>query len=376
MNAKDLEKIREEIDSNDKELVALLEKRISLVKKAATVKKELGASAYSREREAYVVEHTEALAKEHNLPANLVSDIMRRILRESYKLCTNTDFHYPRTLKEDGDVVIVGGNGGMGRIFSDLFEKSGYKVFSFGHRGWDKAPEYLKNAKVVIVSVPIDITIDIIKKLSPMLREDQILCDFTSVKEPVVRAMMEYHKGPVLGLHPMFGPDVKSLVKQVVVTVPERDENASLFLVEQFKLWGAKICRCDAKEHDKAMSIIQALRHFSTYSYGTFLTQRAPDLEKLNDLSSPIYRLELMMVGRLFAQDPRLYADIIMSSKQNYELIRNFVESLEAELEIIKDCDVDRFTERFLKVRDFFGDYATAALKESGSILAKLQDER
>lgn len=62
-----------------------------------------------------------------------------------------------------------------------------------------------------------------------MLREDQILCDFTSVKTPIVEAMMKYHKGPVLGLHPMFGPDVKSLVKQVVVTVPERDEKASEF---------------------------------------------------------------------------------------------------------------------------------------------------
>ena len=276
----------------------------------------------------------------------------------------------------DGEGVIVGGNGGMGRIFSDYFEKSGYKVFSFGHRGWDKAPEYLKNAKIVIVSVPIDITIDIIKQLSPMLREDQILCDFTSVKAPIVEAMMKYHKGPVLGLHPMFGPDVKSLVKQVVVTVPERDEKASEFLVEQLRIWGANICRCSAKEHDRAMSIIQALRHFSTYGYGNFLSEIAPNLDKLKDLSSPIYRLELMMVGRLFAQDPRLYADIIMSSKQNYELIENFVNSLQEQLKVIKEADVDIFTERFLNVRKYFGDFSEEALKESGSILAKLQDER
>ena len=124
------------------------------------------------------------------------------------------------------------------------------------------------------------------------------------------------------------------------------------------------------------MSIIQALRHFSTYAYGTFLASIAPNLEKLKDLSSPIYRLELMMVGRLFAQDPRLYADIIMSSKQNYELIKNFVQSVNQELDVVKDGDVDTFTERFLKVRKYFDDFAAEALKESGSILAKLQDER
>lgn len=376
MIIKDLEDIRNEIDDNDREIITLLKKRQDLVKQAAVAKKNLGLSAYSQDREAYVLSHCEELALENELPKGFLKDVMKRVLRESYKLCSGTDFNFPRMLKEDGDVVIVGGNGGMGRIFANYFENSGYKVFSFGHRGWDKAPEYLKRAKIVIVSVPIDITIDIIKKLSPMLREDQILCDFTSVKAPIVEAMMKYHKGPVLGLHPMFGPDVKSLVKQVVVTVPERDEKASEFLVEQLRIWGATICKCSAKEHDDAMAIIQALRHFSTYSYGTFLQKLAPDLEKLKSLSSPIYRLELMMVGRLFAQDPRLYADIIMSSKHNSDLIENFVNSIKAELEVVKNADVDTFTERFLKTRDFFGKFAEESLAESGSILAKLQDER
>ena len=376
MIIKDLEDIRNKIDDNDREIITLLKKRQDLVKQAAVAKKNLGLSAYSQDREAYVLSHCEELALENELPKGFLKDVMKRVLRESYKLCSGTDFNFPRMLKEDGDVVIVGGNGGMGRIFANYFENSGYKVFSFGHRGWDKAPEYLKRAKIVIVSVPIDITIDIIKKLSPMLREDQILCDFTSVKAPIVEAMMKYHKGPVLGLHPMFGPDVKSLVKQVVVTVPERDEKASEFLVEQLRIWGATICKCSAKEHDDAMAIIQALRHFSTYSYGTFLQKLAPDLEKLKSLSSPIYRLELMMVGRLFAQDPRLYADIIMSSKHNSDLIENFVNSIKAELEVVKNADVDTFTERFLKTRDFFGKFAEESLAESGSILAKLQDER
>ena len=264
----------------------------------------------------------------------------------------------------------------MGRIFTQYFENSGYVVHSFGHRGWDKAPEYLKKAKAVIVTVPIDITIEVIRQLAPLLRKDMILCDFTSVKEPIVKAMMEYHQGPVLGLHPMFGPDVKSLVKQVIVTVPERYEEESRFLVEQFKLWGARIVKCKACEHDKAMSIIQALRHFTTYAYGTFLASLNPQLHQILQLSSPIYRLELMMVGRLFAQDPRLYADIIMSSEQNYELIKAYIENLKPELDLVAAKDTEAFTRNFLKAREFFGDYAGIFLKESGNLLAKLQDEK
>ena len=42
----------------------------------------------------------------------------------------------------------------------------------------------------------------------------------------------------------------------------------------------------------------------------------------------------------------------------------------------IKDKDLDAFTERFLKTREYFGEFADVAFKESGSLLAKLQDER
>ncbi|MGN0903364.1 MAG: bifunctional chorismate mutase/prephenate dehydrogenase [Succinivibrio sp.] len=378
MSISELEKIRQQIDAKDLELSRLLKERLDLVNLAAAAKQGIDVSAYSLERENYVLNHAEELGAENGLPSGLMRDLLRRIMRESYKVCSKSTMSYPKTYKGDApcDVVIVGGNGGMGRIFRGYFENSGYKVHCFGHRGWDDAPSYLENAGIVIVSVPIDITVDVIKKLSPMLRDDQILCDFTSVKKPIVDAMMKYHKGPVMGLHPMFGPDVKSLVKQVVVTVPERFEERSRFLVEQLKIWGAKICRCSAEEHDKAMSIIQALRHFSTYSYGTFLSAVKADLEKLKDLSSPIYRLELMMVGRLFAQDPRLYADIIMSSKQNADLIKEFVESLKHELEIVEKGDSESFTERFIKAREYFGEFADDAFKESGALLAKFQDER
>ena len=82
------------------------------------------------------------------------------------------------------------------------------------------------------------------------------------------------------------------------------------------------------------------------------------------------------MVGRLFAQDPRLYSDIIMSSEDNLRLIEAFVESLRQDLEYVKNRDYEGFTKAFLNVREYFSDFAQVAFKESGSILAKLQDER
>lgn len=369
-----LEELRGQIDECDVQLAKLLARRQELVKKAAQAKALHKDAAYSKEREQFLMQSREQMAKAAGLPAGLMSDVIKRVLRESYR--SGGTGSYPKLMQGDGKVVIIGGNGGMGKIFTRYFEASGYEVTGFGHRGWDKAQEYFENARIVIVTVPIDITIEIIKKTAPYLSKDTILCDLTSVKGPIVDAMLKYHQGPVLGLHPMFGPDIKNLVKQVVVTVSAREQEKSAFLVEQLKLWGAKTVECDAYDHDKAMSIIQALRHFTTYAYGTFMASMKADLKQLLELSSPIYRLELMMVGRLFAQDPRLYADIIMSSERNLKLLSDYVEHLKPELDTVMNKDAAEFERRFLEAREYFGPLSEQFLKESGSLLAKFQDQR
>ncbi|MCR5536308.1 MAG: bifunctional chorismate mutase/prephenate dehydrogenase [Succinivibrio sp.] len=376
MQSQELTTLREQIDKVDEELASILQRRAELVRQASAAKQLQGAEAYSREREQELMQHCAVLSERYQLPRELLEDLFRRILRESYRSQGIGQFACTCPKEQLGDVVIVGGNGGMGSLFRAYFEGSGYTVHAFGSRGWAEAPAYLATAKIVIVTVPIDLTIEVIKRLSPLLRRDMILCDFTSVKAPMVEAMLKYHEGPVLGLHPMFGPDVKNLVKQVIVTVPARGREQSEFLVRQFALWGARIVECKAQEHDDAMRIIQALRHFTTYCYGVFLAKLKAPLSKLLELSSPIYRLELMMVGRLFAQDPRLYADIIMSSSQNTDLITSYVSGLKAELELLGRSDSEEFIRRFLEARAYFGGQAEEFLKESGRLLAKVQDDR
>ena len=70
-------------------------------------------------------------------------------------------------------------------------------------------------------------------------------------------------------------------------------------LLEQIQIWGAKIYQIDAAEHDHNMTYIQALRHFSTFANGLHLSKQPVNLSNLLALSSPIYRLELAMIGRL-----------------------------------------------------------------------------
>lgn len=372
--AEELQGLREQIDQVDKSLLSLLAKRMQLVAEVGEVKNRHGLPIYAPDREASMLASRRNDAQKMGISPDLIEDVLRRVMRESYTKENDKGF---KTLNPQlGKIVIVGGNGKMGKLFSRLFILSGYQVESLEADEWQtKSPAIFDDVGMVIISVPIHLTVKVIEKL-PVLPENCLLVDLASIKKAPLEAMLKAHNGPVLGLHPMFGPDVPSLAKQVVAYSEGRNHTSFEWLLEQLMVWGARIEAIAPEEHDKNMSFIQALRHFTTFAYGQHLAKEKVDLASLLRLSSPIYRLELAMIGRLFAQDPQLYADIILSSKENIELIRRYHHSLGQAIDLLDINAKGEFIHSFNNVSDWFGDYASQFMKESGVLLQKANDSR
>ncbi|MFT7315213.1 MAG: chorismate mutase/prephenate dehydrogenase, partial [Paraglaciecola sp.] len=119
----ELDQLRLEIDEVDSQLVKLLAKRSSLTAKVGVYKSKVGLPIYVPSREAELIDSRRRQAEATGVPPALVEDLLRRIMRESYHtqnkqyLCTN-----PGIKK----VVVIGGGGALGRIFVDMFTRSGY----------------------------------------------------------------------------------------------------------------------------------------------------------------------------------------------------------------------------------------------------------
>lgn len=369
--AVELSALRDQIDAVDQQMVELLARRLALVEQVGHVKSQHGLPIYAPDREAAMLASRRAEAEKQGVPPQLIEDILRRTMRESYASEKDSGF---KCLNPDlRSVVLIGGHGQLGSLFGRMFRLSGYQVNVIGKDDWEHADDVLKNAGLVIVTVPIHLTLDVIAKLK-QLPDDCILADFTSIKSKPLAAMMKAHKGPVVGLHPMFGPDVPSLAKQVIVCCNGRDEESYQWLLQQFGIWGASVCHMPAEDHDHGMTMIQALRHFTTFAYGVHLSKVKPNIEQLLKLSSPIYRLEIAMVGRLFAQDPNLYGDIILSSQENIDMIERFYKSFSESVELIKRKDKQGFIENFTQVSDWFGDYSQQFMQESQNLLKQAHD--
>ncbi len=363
--------LRDQIDDVDRQMVELLARRLALVEQVGVVKSKHGLPIYAPDREAAMLASRRQEAESKGVPADLIEDVLRRTMRESYS--SENDSGFKCLNPQLRPIVIVGGHGQLGQLFQRMFELSGYQVRILGSDDWHRADEILHDAGMVVVSVPIHMTEAIIAKLVN-LPKDCILTDLTSVKSGPLQAMLDIHQGPVVGLHPMFGPEIPSLAKQVVVYCDGRQPECYQWLLEQIQIWGASLNRISAIEHDQGMTLIQALRHFTSFVYGVHLAEEDPKIEQLMSLSSPIYRLELAMVGRLFAQDAQLYADIIMSAPQNLAMIKRFHQRFGEAIAMLERQDKAAFKQAFGQVEHWFGDYAQYFLVESQGLLRQAND--
>ncbi len=367
-----LAELRTQIDQADDELVAVLARRAALTAEVGALKSRHGLPLYVPEREAQLLAARREKAATAGVDPDLIEDILRRVMRESY---SSQEADFPAAGDRSRAVVIIGGAGALGRCLASFFTRSGYSVRIFEKDDWEQAPTLLADAGLVLVAVPIEHTCAVIAKL-PKLPNDCILADITSIKQAPLAAMLGVHAGPVVGLHPMFGPDIKSLAKQVVVVCPGRDSERCQWLIDQFGIWGSVLREELPDRHDRAMELIQAMRHFTSMVYGIFLQRENADLDELMRLSSPIYRLELAMVGRLFAQAPELYADIIMAADGLPALLDQYRGVLDDLLQRVRGKQRDELIDDFNEARDYFGELAPALLRESSELLRKAHDAR
>ncbi|OOF68227.1 bifunctional chorismate mutase/prephenate dehydrogenase [Rodentibacter caecimuris] len=371
---KSLAELRTEIDQVDKQLLQLIKKRLELVSQVGEVKHQQGLPIYVPEREAEMLQGRRQDAKQLGVSPDLIENILRRLMRESYHNENQQGF---KTLNQKiNKVVIVGGKGKLGGLFVRYLRASGYGVSILEREDWENAHSILASADVIIISVPITKTVETIERLKPFLTENMLLADLTSVKKQPLNKMLEVHSGAVVGLHPMFGPDISSMAKQLIVCCHGRFSERYQWLLEQMQMWGAKIYQTTAQEHDKNMTYIQALRHFATFSSGLHLSKQPIKLANLLALSSPIYRLELAMIGRLFAQNAELYADIILDKPENLVVIKSLKQSYEEALALFEQQDKKEFIRCFTEIKEWFGEYSEQFLRESRQLLEQMNDFR
>ncbi len=369
---KELNPQRDRIDEIDSKLLELLSKRREIVNEVIDKKIKNQLPIFAPRREDEKTQKFREMAAEHDLDPDWAEDFLRMIMASSRASQSSNEF--PRATEEPKHILIVGAKGAMGSLYSRIIKQTGHHVYEIDKHNWHELEDVAPRLDLAIVAVPINVTVDVVERLAPKLKSETILADFTSNKMDPINAMAEAHDGPVLGLHPMHGPDVDNLSKQLMVVCPVQGADASQWVIKQAKLWGMRVVEADAEKHDHVMHMVQGLRHFVALLHGSFMKTYDLKPQDILDYSSPIYRAELMMTGRIFAQSAELYADIVFANEERRELLLKFIEHNDKLAQMVKNDDKEGFIKEFEAVTDFFGAFASQALEESGYLINRLAD--
>jgi len=273
-------------------------------------------------------------------------------------------------------VGIIGGTGQMGQWFKKFFQENNCEVLVAGRRTELSHEDCARRSDVVIVSVPIDSTIETIKKIGPLVRKDALLMDLTSVKEEPVKVMKKFSKAEVVGAHPVFGPSVPTIKDQTVVLCRGRGKKWFNWIEKILVRNGAKLKITTAKHHDQMMGVIQGVIHFSSITISHTLKELGIGVKESQEFSSPIYKLRLDMVGRILNQDPALYADIEILNKRSKKAIKTYLNTQKKLFKIIQTKDKEGFVKYFKEAANYFGDFKEEAEEYSNYVIDKIIERK
>ena len=163
--------------------------------------------------------------------------------------------------------ILILGAGKMGAFFVDLLsfdhETAVYDIDSKRLRFMYNTQRFTATDEIeafrpelVINAVTLKYTLDVFRQVIPLLPQDCILSDISSVKT----GFKEFYESTgmrYVSTHPMFGPtfaNLGSLSHENAIVINEGDYMGRIFFRDLYSRLGMHVCEYSFDEHDETMA--------------------------------------------------------------------------------------------------------------------------
>lgn len=219
----------------------------------------------------------------------------------------------------------------------------------------------VREADLVIVSVPVGASEDVAKHIAPHLKAGAIVTDVGSTKASVIAQMaphMPQHVHFIPG-HPLAGteksgPDAgfAGLFRDrwcIFTPLPGTDAAALDRLKGFWLALGSRVDEMDPEHHDKVLAIVSHLPHIIAYN----IVGTADDLSAVTESEVIKYSASgFRDFTRLAASDPTMWRDICLHNKDAIlEMLARFSEDLAYLQRAIRWGEGDKLFELFTRTR-------------------------
>ncbi len=218
-------------------------------------------------------------------------------------------------------ITIIGGNGGMGRFFQQRFKDRGDRIFACDHPLEENLlSEAITESGIILLTIPLEAYEEVLKRISPYIKDDSTLMDICSVKIKPLEMMLRHHKGPVIGTHPLFGPEPDNQTPLRIALIPGRDHGSINFVHQLLESIYLRPFQTTAQKHDRALAFIQGLNYVTTLSYLAAFSHE-PEMEKF---LTPSFHRRLQAAQKMLTQDAQMFQTLFEANPYSQEAIRKF----------------------------------------------------
>ena len=225
----------------------------------------------------------------------------------------------------------------------------------------------------IILSVPIDQTLSVFKSIKYKIKPTQLFSDFTSVKSILLNETKDCNF-EFISCHPLFGP-LNNFNGQNIITIPISTGNEYSSIKIIFNKMGLKITEMESfEEHDKYMSLIQGMTHFSHVCFTTAMKKLDLDIDKVMDICSPIYQSNISFSSRITGGDENLYTNIIMDNPLNKKVIDMYLKTSNEIFDLIKNNSYNEFKKNFVDNRKYLKNHISKMIDQSDFLVDKMAE--
>ena len=350
-----IDDIRKRIEKIDYEILRMMANRTAAAVEMGKMKASESIPLRAPAVEERVVERYISRAREFGMSASSASQIARLLIRESIE----QQGHIPRPSLSKR-MLIIGGNGKMGRWMADLFEARGHRIRVYDVTESDKFPmekdleRGVRDAEVVIVATPISVTGEILERIVD-LKPEALVFDIASIKSPIQdilrRGASEGLR--ICSLHPMFGPETYSIIDRNVVVCNCGSTEAVDHARELID--GANITEMDVEEHDPIMAYVLGLGHAINIAFFESLRASGKPFPELSQAASTTFKRQVETARDVASENPQLYYEIQKMNPYTAEALAFFQKALEDVRAAAEKADRETFERMMNEGKEYFG---------------------
>lgn len=203
----------------------------------------------------------------------------------------------------------------------------------------------IKNADLVIISIPVDATVKLLPIVLDKINDNGLVVDAGSTKEDICKVVENHPKRRnFLAMHPIAGTEhsgptaaIEGLFKGKTNIVCEVEKTTFKLQEKALKLFteiGMRIRYMNPVDHDKHIAYVSHLSHISAFMLGKTVIEKEKNELDIFDMAGSGFASTV----RLAKSSPEMWTPIFKQNKRNVvETLDEYIINLTRFKELMKD---------------------------------------